>query len=364
MRTKGREEARVTRTGRGGIAAPSPSILSSQETPRIGRRTALTLLSLAPLTAIAACGGKARVDSAAASPTGLIALGAWVAGGPWDSTHLDGFVQLVGVTPGVYTWYQDWVHGDFDPIPAENILARGATPVLTWMPEDYTLEGKPQPDYTLDAITSGAHDAFIRNFANNVAGWGKPLLLRFAHEMNDTYYPWAVGANGNKNKQYVPMWRHVRDIFNDVGVENVRWVWCPNVTFNGARAFDSLYPGDDYVDIIALDAYNFGTAQPWSKWASFSTIFRKSYDAIIDITDKPLMIGEMGCVEQGGDKAAWITQALLKDLPGRFSRVRAAVWFHENRAPAEGDWRVDTSTDSLAAFRDAVQSSHYGGRFP
>ena len=326
------------------------------------RRNVLGMLPALLVASTSACSRtRTPIASAAAEP---VAFGAWVAGGPWDGANLDAFAELTGAKPSVYTWYQDWAHGGFDPIPAENIRFRSATPILTWMPEDYTREGKTQADYTLKAIVDGKYDAYIRTFANDVAGWGKPLYIRFAHEMNDTYYPWAVAANGNKTRQFVPMWRHVREIFNDVGVENVKWVWCPNITYNGARAFDSLYPGDDYVDVIALDAYNFGTAQPWSRWESFSTIFRKSYDTITNLTDKPLVIGEMGSVEQGGDKGAWITQALNKDIPEKFPRVRLVVWFNENRAPNEGDWRVNTSETALTAFNAVVRSPEYQGRLP
>ena len=330
---------------------------------RMNRRNALTLFALTPLVGAVACSSFTKQEVAARREP--IALGAWAAGGPWNGENLERYMALTDSKPALHTWYQDWVHGGFDPMPAENIRFRDATPVLTWMPHDYTLEGKPQPDFTLEAITSGKHDSYIRTFANNVAGWGKPLLIRFAHEMNDTHYSWAVGANGNTPEQYVPMWRHVRDIFNEVGVENVRWVWCPNITYNGAVDFTPLYPGHDAVDILALDVYNFGAAQSWSRWRSFSVLFDQSYHKITDLSDnKPLMIGEMGSVEQGGDKAEWIRRAFLRDLPEKYPRVRAAVWFNEDRSPREGDWRVDTSEKSLAAFREVVESPLYTGQFP
>jgi hypothetical protein len=33
--------------------------------------------------------------------------------------------------------------------------------------------------------------------------WAKPFYLRFAHEMNGKWQPWAPGANGNAAAQYV-----------------------------------------------------------------------------------------------------------------------------------------------------------------
>lgn len=326
------------------------------------RRTLLSLGALAPLAAVV---GSASVRQGAAARIAPVALGAWAAGGPWDGGNLERYVSLTESKPTVHTWYQDWAHGGFDPIPVENIRFRNATPILTWMPEDYTMQGRPQPAYSLAAITRGDHDVYIRRFANDVAGWGKLLYIRFAHEMNDNAYPWAIGTNGNTPAQYVPMWQHVVDIFNDVGVENVRWVWCPNITYHGASDFTPLYPGHNYVQVLGLDAYNYGTMHAWSRWKSFATLFQQSYHKINDISEeKPLIIGEMGSVEQGGNKADWIRQTFFHELPEWFPRVRAAIWFNENRAPREGDWRVDTSARSLEAFRAVAQLPYYGGRFP
>ena len=73
------------------------------------------------------------------------------------------------------------------------------------------------------------------------------------------------------------------------------------------------------------------------------------------------MIAETASTELGGDKAKWITQGLLTDVPSRFPRVRAVVWFQENK---ETDWRVNSSSSALAAYRKAASSSTYQGRLP
>ncbi len=54
-------------------------------------------------------------------------------------------------------------------------------------------------------------------------------------------------------------------------------------------------------------------------------------------------------------------QGLLDDLPLRFPRVRAVIWFHGVRTQ---DWRVNSSPASLAAFRDVVVAPTYSGRLP
>jgi hypothetical protein len=68
------------------------------------------------------------------------------------------------------------------------------------------------------------------------------------------------------------------------------------------------------------------------------------------------MIAEVASTELGGDKAAWMTQGLLTDLPARFPRVHMVIWFDENK---ETDWRVDSSATSLASYRALARAPLY-----
>jgi endoglucanase len=74
------------------------------------------------------------------------------------------------------------------------------------------------------------------------------------------------------------------------------------------------------------------------------------------LTRKPVIIGEMASSEVGGNKAAWITSAYLRELPARFPRLVAVVWFDEDK---ETDWRVNSSASALAAYRRVAASPLY-----
>jgi len=304
-----------------------------------------------PLVSVPAATGATQVP---------IALGAYISGAPWDPTLIDQYTALVGAAPSTVMWYQDWAHPgvrDFDPVKMNAVVARGAMPLITWEPWDYTAGGN-QPAYSARAIARGAYDPFIRDWARAAAGWGKPFYLRFAHEMNGNWYPWAVGVNGNTGADYTSMWKHVRRIFAQEGAANVRWVWSPNVAYPGSSAFADSFPGDNAVDWVGLDGYNWGTSQLGKQWTSFVATFNASYTAVAQLTGRPMMIGETASTELGGDKAAWITQGLLTDLPAHFPRIRAVIWFDENK---ESDWRVDSSATALAAYRQVVSSPLYQG---
>src|SRR5205823_6909101 len=109
----------------------------------------------------------------------------------------------------------------------------------------------------------------------------------------------GAGHQCNTTASYIAMWRHVHDVFVEEGATNVRWVWSPNVDYPGATPFEAMYPGDDYVDWVALDGYNWGGSNGYTPWRSFTGVFGASYFRLARLTTKPLMIAEVGCVEVG-----------------------------------------------------------------
>lgn len=175
--------------------------------------------------------------------------------------------------------------------------------------------------------------------------------------MNGDWVAWGGNANGNSPGDYIPAWRHIHDIFVEEGATNVKWVWAPNRDSNHVSAqatFDTYYPGDAYVDYIGMNGYNWGTVidtPEWvSVWQDLAEVFGYSYDVAVANADKPIIISETASTEVGGNKAEWITDAFAQ-LPTRFPEVESLTWFNMNK---ETDWRVESSTVSLDAFRDAI----------
>jgi len=301
-----------------------------------------------------------------------VAVGNYVAGFPgrWPGTAqaLNDFSTKTGRDPAFVTWYQDWV-GDSGFVPQHFALLEGRTitPMLSWSPSNLSKYGKSvrQPEYSLSKIASGDWDAYIRRTGRGMRNYGKPVYLRFAHEMNGDWYPWGVGVNGNRPGDYVAAWRHVHDIFEQEGATNVRWVWSPNAKTELA-SYESLYPGDKYVDWVAIDGYNWTTANRGG-WRSFSQIFASSYDEMTKLTSKPVMIGETASAEASTgpsgptSKASWIEDAYLSALPARFPQVKAILWFSVDY---DRDWRVDSSPESLKTYKRVIDKPKYNGTLP
>jgi hypothetical protein len=264
--------------------------------------------------------------------------------------------------------------------------AVGRISLLTWEfapGSSQKLEG--YEGRVLETLTDGLYDDVLTSWAEGARTVGKPVLLRFAHEMNGDWYPWSGVKNGGGTldgygspdladgpERYVAAYRYVHDFFIEHGADNVLWVWCPNAPFevmeqslgawNRAAAY---YPGDDYVDWLCFDGYNWGSLafgqQFNARWLSFTEIFGSSYAELKAITaDKPILIGEFASTEDGGDKAAWIRaafQAIQQDFP----QIRGLVWFHIAK---ETDWRINSSEAALEAYRQAVADDYWLDAFP
>lgn len=121
---------------------------------------------------------------------------------------------------------------------------------------------------------------------------------------------------------------------------------------------EAAYPGDDALDWVALDGYNFGSSRPDIPWRPFAEIFGSSCRQLRRLSDKPVMIAEAACAEEGGSKADWITEGFLRSLRPEFPYVQAIVWFNERQ---EADWRIDSSRAALGAFRKVAAHPAFRG---
>jgi hypothetical protein len=291
------------------------------------------------------------------APSQRVAFGTYIPKVNEKPHRLDAFGRLVGRRPVIVSYYKQWDYVPFDSGELNSIWDRGAVPMITWEPLSY--EGR---EFPLRLIQRGRYDRYIRESARAAAAWGKPSLVRFAHEMYGTWYPWARGVAGNNSYRIKAVWRRVVRIFREWGADNVQWVWTPNVNTGGEFPFRDLYPGDRWVDWVGFDGFNWALR---GEWNSFTDIVDNTYEELAKLTSRPMIVGETGSSEGGGDKAAWISSALRREIP-KLPRIRAVVWFDaEFGEGGEGgeaglDARVNSSVDSLRAFRSAIASPDYG----
>jgi beta-mannanase len=295
-------------------------------------------------------------------PSGSILTGISI---PTSQTDLSGLVTFehdTGKGASIVLRYQAWGATDGSQnFPADwmtLVRKHGSIPLITWEPWISIAypDGVSQPDYALKNIISGKFDDYVTKWAEAAKAWRHPFFLRFAPEMNGNWTPWSEGVNGNESGEFNQAWKHVHDIFTAHEVKNATWVWCPNVNAYGTISLSQFYPGDEYVDWTAMDGFNWGGGDGIHTWQTFAKIFVSTYNDLLQITPKPIMVAETGCAEQGGNKATWITNAYSVDLPESFPEIKAIVWFNQT---TQKDWRVESSSAALSAFSQAIQADSY-----
>jgi hypothetical protein len=304
--------------------------------------------------------------------------GAWIAGDtydvgnpPWNPEAIDTFEEHAGKKVSILHWGQPWWHCnpgcsyqsfDLQKEQYQAVRQRGAIPLVDWASYDYDASDLlHQPEFSLSTIIKGQHDEYIRQWATEAKAWRHPFFLRFNWEMNGQWFPWSEGVNGNLPGEFVLAWRHVHNIFTEVGAQNITWVWCPNVIgLKSSNPLDRLYPGDEYVDWVCMDGYNTGIhpARSGRSWQTFEDIFTETYSALrIIAPNKPIMIAETASTEMGGSKAEWIQDTFIRALPKVFPEVKAVVWFNWNIRGI--DWVIESSPAAQSAFAEGIASPYY-----
>jgi beta-mannanase len=249
-------------------------------------------------------------------------------------------------------WYADWAHGRRPLLrQLEAVSRRGSIPEITWEPWNALHAVPDQPRYRLANIIAGRFDTYIRSWARTLATYREPVRLRLAQEMNGRWYPWSEQANGNHPHEFVRAWRRIHDIFDRAGATNVRWIWSPAAI----DMSNEQYPGSRYVDVVSLSLFNGGNQLRYAPWRPFARLVSRSLARLRTIApQKAVELSEVGCAEQGGNKAAWI--AGMFETLSHHRTVKALIWYDLAKG---SDWRIQSSSQAIRAFARGAASPRY-----
>ena len=243
------------------------------------------------------------------------------------------------------------------------IISKGYIPMIT-IENHYVKVNKNQRQPNLYSIIEGHFDYLFSEWAKRIKQVNGIVLLRILHEFNGDWYPWCI-ANNDKNSQlYIKAYHHIWNIFNEQKVTNIKFIWCPNSMSSPQASWNFImdaYPGDKYVDYVALDVYNGAGEKSIPLWRSFRKEAIENYFQLTEnLPHKPLLICETSSRERKDnergnlqDKGEWIAQmseALQTDL----SKVRLITWFNEYDA-----FKVNSSANSQKAFLKDIWMSNY-----
>jgi len=203
-------------------------------------------------------------------------------------------------------------------------------------------------------IQSGRYDDLIRQRARDLKEWHAKILLQWRWEMDRP----NLQQNVRSAPDYIAAWTHIRAIFQQEGVTNVSWVWCPTAegfTLGRAQAY---YPGDDQVDWLCATVYpdevnknkDFGSvSEAFLTWA-------KGHP-------KPIAIGEYGAYPgYPGGLAAWVRQAA--ETARRTPAIKAMIYFDSDDPNGKPFFQHSLRKDAsaIAAFRDFLADPYFNPR--
>ena len=339
--------------------------------PALRRRSLLAVAALATaslVTAPAALPGAGDPTAAAAQPTALTStipldLGAYSQGMDRDPRVLDRTASAVGRPMAIASVFRGRGDDPYWPYPSDRAMGATRTLLVAWSLEDYG-------NYAY--WSSGRGDAVLRAKARTLRAYGRPVVLRPWAEMNAdwvAHQPTAGAAKsrGGSPAQFKAAWRRAVTIFRQERATNVRWAFNPTTdTYAGTTDVRTIYPGNDVVDILGLDGYNWGTTRTRNLgWRSFDNVYATQYQRLVALAPrKPVWICEISSADpasagvsrvpvsapSGRSKATWWRDAFARMRTG-YRNVQAVVIFDVDK---ERNWRVASSSGSASGLRSAV----------
>ena len=241
-----------------------------------------------------------------AVPASGIYLGIWVdpnqANGEESATeNLEAAAPKgIGRSFPLHLIYLQWAdigamlhNGVFQPNGAlQGDIAHGRVPVISW-----GCDQNGSNSNHLIASGDPGEDAIITATAQALKQYPGVVMLRWFWEFNQLNKNQTCrGDSGGKPTQtvyndFIGAWQHIYNIFQNAGATNVVFVWNPGsyMTGNNKDPHD-YYPGNAYVDWLAVDIYQTGTT---STFVQDFDLFYNDF-SLSQYGGKPLMVGENG----------------------------------------------------------------------
>jgi hypothetical protein len=216
-----------------------------------------------------------------------------------------------------------------------------------------------------DAAVGTARYNEIVSWADRVRAFGAPVVFTFNHEPEA-----ATNRDLGTNVDFIDAWRRIISVFRARGVANATYAWIMtdySFEVQDRRAAHLWYPGDEWIDAIGVDAYNWYRCRPNApiEWRSLARTIEPMRQFARNHPNEQLMVTEYGTVEDPavpGRKAQWFDDARALFAQPGYERFTAVLYFNilQSSFP-DCRWFVDSSESSLSAFARMGNDPLYGG---
>ena len=217
----------------------------------------------------------------------------------------------------------------------------------------------------IDAQPGSALYADVERWADRVRNYGVPMYFTFNHEPES-----KASSTMGEAPQFIAAWRKIHDIFVARGATNAKFMWITTdyafmVTASARNYGPKWYPGDDYVDSMGIDAYNWFTCRTGidTPWWSLETIIRPFRDFGTLHPDKELWLTEWASTEDPANpnrKAQWYAAAQALFKRSDYAQFVGISYF-DARGPDNCRWYPDSSTQSATGYRTMATDPFYDG---
>jgi len=122
-----------------------------------------------------------------------------------------------------------------------------------------------------------------------------PILFRPFHEHSGGWFWW--GSKTCSPEEYKQIWKFTVHYLRDVKqVHNLIYVFNPS-EFSTAEEYLNRYPGNDAVDVLSFDTYQYGKVENGGAFSKGLASKLKIQDALAKAIKKVSAVGEMGYME-------------------------------------------------------------------
>ena len=271
-----------------------------------------------------------------------------------------------------------------------------------------------EPAIPLEQIDAALADELARYLAGVAEQYDVAIMVRFAHEMNGSWYSWS-----QQPETYVAAFRTIAQAVHHT-LPEAAMIWAPNhgagypfaggpheakpgspgfqlLDTNGDMQlnmrddpYSPYYPGDDVVDWVGISLYHWGSAWPWGEneipeankfvdhltgnYQGFNGDERDVpdfYQLFAEDRGKPLAIVETAALfnpEAGRSlaleiKRAWWNQVFNAEVREQFPQIKMINWFEWNKFETEVggrlDWTLTRDATIRAAFLEDFENEAY-----
>ena len=207
---------------------------------------------------------------------------------------------------------------------------------------------------------SAHHDQMVR-LAREINALDGEVWLAFHHEPEAGDF-----SRWGDSDDFQAAWRNFHSVLEAQGVD-AQWVWTMtgwsfSVQTSDQRSAGKWYPGNDVVDVVGADIYNWNSCRnPNEGWRDM----KGPLDPVIEFADargKLAGLPEFGVHAAGAAKAEWLreTRDLFKQ-PYYAERLALVSYFDSPGAVDTCDWPLQTSAQSFAVASEIANDPFFRG---